>query len=159
MAIEPTAEITLLLQRWQAGDRGAEEKLWPILYDELEGLASSALRRGAGRQTLQTTELLNEACVRMLGRSERTWPHRGRFFAFAAKVMRRILVDHARRRQAEKRRGVVVETPPQRIADPSSNGDFGVLETPRWWWLSGKPGYDEPRGPLRPPVRRLESRR
>ncbi len=128
MANVPTSEITLLLNQWQAGDRGAEEKLWPVIYGELEALASSALRRKGGSPTLETTDLLNEACLRLLGKSDREWPDRGHFFAFAARVMRRILVDHERRRRAAKRKGVIVETPPQRLADPSSDRDFGVLE-------------------------------
>ncbi len=123
-----TAEITLLLNRWQAGDRAAEEQLWPIIYGELETLAASALRRKAGKQTLQTTELLNEACLRLLGNSDLAWPHRGHFFACAAQVMRRVLVDRERRRWAAKRRGEVVETPAERIADPSSERTYGVLE-------------------------------
>ncbi len=123
-----TAEITLLLQRWRAGDREAEEKLWPILYGELKGLASAALCRRGRSQTLQTTELVNEACLRLLGSSGPTWPDRGHFFAFAAKVMRHILVDHARQRRAVKRRGVIVDMPLQLLADLSSDRAFSVLE-------------------------------
>ncbi len=122
------AEITLLLNRWQAGDHTAEEELWPILYGELEALATSALRRRGGNATLQTTELLNEACLRLVGRTDLAWPHRGHFFAFAAKVMRRVLVDHARRRQAVKRKCAIDATPAERIADPSSDRAYGVLE-------------------------------
>ncbi len=125
------ADITLLLNRWQTGDDTAEQELWPILYAELEALASSSLRRGGRAQTLQTTELLNEACLRIVGGRDRAWPSRGHFFAFAAKVMRRVLVDHARRRQAAKRRGESADTPPGMIADPSSDRAFGVLEIDR----------------------------
>ncbi len=122
-----TAEITLLLHQWQAGDRRAEEKLWPVVYGELEVLASSALRRRGGSPTLQTTDLMQEACLRLLGSSDRLWPDRGHFFAFASKVMRRILVDHERRRRAAKRNGSIVGAPSQ-IADPSSGRAFDVLE-------------------------------
>ncbi len=123
-----TADITLLLEQWQAGDRAAEKELWPMLYPELEALASSSLRRRGGSPTLQTSELLNEACLRLLGRSDREWPSRGHFFAFAAKVMRHVLVDHARRHQAAKRDGEICRTPPGLLADPSSGRAFGVLE-------------------------------
>ncbi len=128
MADVRTAEITLLLGQWQAGDQAAEEKLWPILYPELEALASSSLRRVGGSPTLQTTELLNESCLRLLGSSDLGWASRGHFFAFASKVMRRVLVDRARRRQAAKRQGETCATPPGKLADPSSGRVFGVLE-------------------------------
>lgn len=123
-----TNEITLLLERWQGGDRAAEKALWSILYPELKTLASSALRRKGGSPTLQTTDLVNEACVRLLGRSDLSWPSRGHFFAFAAKIMRRVLVDHARRRLAAKRRGEIVEASEGFLADPSAERRFGVLE-------------------------------
>jgi len=127
-ASRSTAELTLLLHRWQAGESEAEKKLWPILYGELEALASGALRRRGGSPTLQTADLLNEACLRLLGSSDCFWQHRGHFFAFAATVMRHVLVDHVRRRQAAKRQGAFVETPPEMIADPGSGRAFGVLE-------------------------------
>ncbi len=128
MGNAPAADITLLLRQWQAGNHEAEEQLWPILYAELEALATRALRRRGGNPTLQTTELLNEACLRLVGSTDLAWPHRGHFFAFASKVMRRVLVDHARRRRAAKRQGEIDPTPPERIADPSSERAYGVLE-------------------------------
>lgn len=128
---EPGSEITLLLGRWQAGDHAAQEELWAILYPELETLVSRALGSG-GRTALQTMDLLNEACLHLLGRPDLAWPSRGHFFAFAAKVMRRVLIDQARRRQSAKRKGeILLDTPAEQIADPKAGHAFDALEVDR----------------------------
>lgn len=94
--------VTRLFSRWRAGDEASAEQLMPQIYGELRGLAGSYLRRERQGHTLQPTELVNEAFVRLLG-SEVEPNDRTHFFALAAQAMRRILVDHARRRRAAKR--------------------------------------------------------
>lgn len=100
------AEVTVLLQAWQQGDRAAFDRLVPLVYDELRSLARAQLRRDAGQWTLQATALVHEAYFRLAG-AEIDWEGRSHFFAIAARVMRQVLVDEARRRQAEKRGGGV----------------------------------------------------
>lgn len=100
----PRAELTALLHAWQQGDRDAFDRLVPLVYDELRSLARAQLRRDAGQWTLQATALVHEAYVRLAG-ADVSWQGRGHFFAIAARVMRQVLVDEARRRQAEKRGG------------------------------------------------------
>jgi RNA polymerase sigma factor (TIGR02999 family) len=96
--------ITRLLQEWQGGDAQALDRLIPLVYDELHTLASRYLSRERRDHTLQTTALLNEAYLRLAGR-EANWQNRAHFFGVAAQVMRRILVDHARRDGRVKRGG------------------------------------------------------
>ena len=96
--------ITRLLQEWQSGDPQALERLIPLVYDELHALASRYLSRERRDHTLQTTALVNEAYMRLAG-SESEWQNRAHFFGVAATVMRRILVDHARRDRRVKRGG------------------------------------------------------
>lgn len=100
--------ITLLLRRWREGSHDAEQELWSVLYDELKLLARGVLRRQAGRRRLGTTTLVHEAYLRLLGPAASTleWNDRGHFFAVAARAMRFVLVDEARRRLAGKRDGV-----------------------------------------------------
>ena len=102
---QPNQDITQLLVKWSNGDKAALDELIPLVYDELRKLAASHLRRQAGPQTLQATALVNEAYIRLAHRSGASMQHRAQFFGLAAKVMRDILVDHARRRQAAKRGG------------------------------------------------------
>jgi RNA polymerase sigma factor (TIGR02999 family) len=102
---QPKQDITQLLVKWSTGDKAALDELIPLVYDELRKLAASHLRRQAGPQTLQATALVNEAYIRLAHRSDASMRHRAQFFGLAAKVMRDILVDHARRRQAAKRGG------------------------------------------------------
>lgn len=118
-ALSP-AEITRVLHDWKAGQQDAADRLIPIVYRELKALASRQLAREWRMNHLQTTEIVNEACVKLLGQHAVDWQNRGHFFAIAAQLMRRILVDHARRRNAAKRDpGPVVEiwseTQPQQI--------------------------------------------
>jgi RNA polymerase sigma factor (TIGR02999 family) len=101
----PDQGITELLVKWGAGDKAALDALIPLVYDELRRLANSYLRRRAGPHTLQATALVHEAYVRLADRQGPSMQHRAQFFGLAAKVMRDILVDHARRRLASKRGG------------------------------------------------------
>jgi RNA polymerase sigma-70 factor (ECF subfamily) len=97
-------EITRLLGDWQGGDRRAIEKLAPYLYDELHRIAASYMRGENTGHTLQTTAVVNEAYEKLAG-NQAEFVDRHHFFALAARIMRRILVDHARQKRAAKRGG------------------------------------------------------
>jgi RNA polymerase sigma-70 factor (ECF subfamily) len=97
--------ITRLLIRWSNGDRSALDELMPLVYQELRRLARSHLRRQRQDHTLQPTALVNEAYLRLLGQERVSLQNRAQFFGLAAKAMRSILVDHARRHNADKRGG------------------------------------------------------
>jgi RNA polymerase sigma factor (TIGR02999 family) len=97
--------ITQLLIDWGKGDQAALEKLMPLVYSELRRLATNYLRRERTGHTLQPTALVNEAYLKLVGQKNAKWQNRAQFFAISAQLMRRILVDHARRRQASKRGG------------------------------------------------------
>ncbi len=97
--------VTELLLAWSSGDKSALDRLLPLVYRELRQIASRARRRESPGQTLQTTALVHEAYLRLVDQSRAQWQSRSQFFAVAAQAMRRILVDEARRRGAEKRGG------------------------------------------------------
>ncbi len=97
--------ITHLLMEWSAGDERALDRLTPLVYEELRHQAARYLRRERRGHTLQTTALINEAYLRLIDAKDVHWQSRAHFFAIAANLMRRILVDHARRRDAAKRGG------------------------------------------------------
>ena len=101
----PDQSITQLLVKWGSGDKAALDELIPLVYDELRKLAASYLRRRSGSNTLQATALVHEAYVRLADQSSISMEHRAQFFGLAAKVMRDILVDHARKRLSAKRGG------------------------------------------------------
>lgn len=109
-------EATLLLQRMAQGDKQAAEHLLPLLYGELHGIAERAMA-GQQAQTLQPTALVNEACVRLLGARGQEWSSRAHFLGVAAKAMRSILVDHARKRNARKRGGDQVRVPMEALLE------------------------------------------
>jgi RNA polymerase sigma factor (TIGR02999 family) len=97
-----TSSATRLLLRWRNGDRGAFDELLPLVYDELRRLARGYLRRERVEHTLQSTALVHEAYLRLVDQNV-AWENRAHFFGIAAQMMRRILVDQARARQAAKR--------------------------------------------------------
>lgn len=99
---ETPSNLTQFLNSARAGDQSAAEELLPLIYRELRGLAGREFRGQNPDNTLQPTDLVHEAFIRLV-RSETTWENRAHFFGFAATAMRRILVDHARARQAQKR--------------------------------------------------------
>ncbi len=104
--MEPApGEVTLLLQDVRNGDLGAEERLIAVVYKELRRLAASYLRKEAQDHTLQPTALVHEAYLRLTRMEQMDWQSRSHFFGVAAKLMRNILVDHARAHHAEKRGG------------------------------------------------------
>jgi RNA polymerase sigma factor (TIGR02999 family) len=98
--------ITALLEQLSAGNRDVEAQLIPLVYGELRQLAGRYMRFERGDHTLQPTALVNEAYLRLVQQPQVPWQNRAHFFATAARVMRRILVDHARARLAEKRGGM-----------------------------------------------------
>ncbi len=104
-------EVTGLLRQWSSGDAQALEQLVPIVYNELQRLAHYHLRRERDGHTLQTTALVHEVYLRLCGKNEPHWENRSHFFAVAARVMRRILVDYSRRHGAGKRGGGAVPAP------------------------------------------------
>ena len=97
------AEITNLLHEWRRGNHGAFDRLIPLVYKELRTLASRQLAREWRQERLQTTAVVNEAYLKLFGQREVDWQNRGHFFALAANVMRRILVDHVRSQLRQKR--------------------------------------------------------
>lgn len=99
------ASVTVLLQAWAGGDREAFDRLTPMIYGELRRLARAYMRRERPGHTLSPTELVAEALLRLVGGEQPAYEHRVQFFAVAAQQMRRVLVDHARRRTADKRGG------------------------------------------------------
>ena len=99
--------VSQLLQAWGRGDLQAREDLVPLVYQQLRKRAADYLRHERRDHTLQPTALVNEAYIRLQGNQRMTWLNRAQFFAVAAQIMRRILVDHARERQAAKRAGGV----------------------------------------------------
>ena len=98
-------DVTGLLQQWHAGDADAFGRLLPLVYDELRRVARGNLRREHPGHTLQATALVHEAYLRLTGPGHPTPENRTHFFAVAARLMRQILVDHARKKQARKRGG------------------------------------------------------
>jgi RNA polymerase sigma factor (TIGR02999 family) len=102
--MKPQGGVTQLLKAWNEGDQSALERLMPLVLDELRRLAASYLRRERANHTLQPTALVNEAYLRLVDQKAR-WQNRAQFFGVAAQLMRRILVDHARVHQAQKRGG------------------------------------------------------
>jgi RNA polymerase sigma factor (TIGR02999 family) len=95
--------VTGLLQAWSAGNPNAQEELLPLVYTELRRRAAGQLRRDRRDHTLQPTALVHEAYLRLVGQRDVDWQSRTHFFALASRMMRRILVDHARARAAAKR--------------------------------------------------------
>jgi RNA polymerase sigma factor (TIGR02999 family) len=105
-AMKPSTErIELLLDAWSAGDDGARDTLVELVYPHLKRMASGKLRGETVGHTLDTTALVHEACLDLLSSDRPEWRGRAQFFAFLSTVMRRVLVDHARRRGATKRGG------------------------------------------------------
>jgi RNA polymerase sigma-70 factor (ECF subfamily) len=103
-----THEVTLLLAEWAKGNQNALNDLTPLVYRELRQLAASYLRKERKDHTLQPTALVHEAYLRLVDQTNPSWESRSHFFGVAARLMRQILVDHARRKQAGKRAGLKV---------------------------------------------------
>lgn len=105
MKPSPSQEVTKLLRAWSQGDNAALDELYQIVYGELRRLAHRYMSRETAGHTLQTTALVNEAYLRLADAKDMNWQDRAHFFAVSANVMRRILIDEARARRAERRGG------------------------------------------------------
>jgi RNA polymerase sigma factor (TIGR02999 family) len=102
-ASDQPGQITQLLERWDDGDESALDEITPLVYAELRHLAAAYLRRERPDHTLQATALVNEAYLRLVGQKHGRWQGRKHFYGIAARLMRQVLVEHARRHGAEKR--------------------------------------------------------
>jgi RNA polymerase sigma-70 factor (ECF subfamily) len=105
MADTETSETTQLLRAWAGGDRGALEQLTPHVYRELRRIAGHHMQNERAGRTMQATALVHEAYLKLIDITNVDWQHRAHFFAVSAQIMRRILLDRARRRVAAKRGG------------------------------------------------------
>ena len=116
-------DVTKLLHAWADGDRGALDELIPQVYAELHRLARSTLRREGSNKKLQTTEVVNEAYLQLVRQRHVRWQSRAHFFGIAAQLMRRILMEQARRRKATKRGGgiepIALDVTPLLAAQPA----------------------------------------
>ena len=122
-------EVTELLVDWSGGNQAALDRLMPLVYAELRRLARARLRRERPGHLLQTTALVNEAYLRLVDQRHVRWQNRAHFFAIAAQLMRRILVDHARRKGAAKRGGGVEQVSLAEIPDlPARRLDVLALD-------------------------------
>ena len=130
MQAQPTQDVTALLRAWTGGDRKALDRLLPVLYEELRRTARAYMRRERSGHTLQTTALVNEVFLRLVDIRQVQWHDRVHFLTMAAQLMRRILVDHARRRGYLKRGGGEVRVPLDELAviSPGRSSDFAVVD-------------------------------
>jgi RNA polymerase sigma factor (TIGR02999 family) len=122
-----THEVTVLLRCWRQGDIAALDRLIPLVHDELRRVARSHLRRERAGHTLQATALVHEVYLRLVGLDRMTLNNRTHFFALAATLMRQILVDYARRKQASKRGGAVTMNSPDKVSPTSRMSIVDVL--------------------------------
>ena len=120
MAEPQTSETTQLLRAWAHGDAGALDRLTPRVYLELRRLASRVMRRQPAGKTIQATALVHEAYVRLIKLDQVDWQDRAHFFACSAQIMRRILLDAARKRMAAKRGGGAAKVDLDEIPDVSA---------------------------------------
>ena len=125
----PCAEVSGLLRAWSGGNREALDKLTPIVYDELHRLARRYMSRERPGHSLQTTALVNEAYMRLVDYKSMQWQNRAHFFAVSAQLMRRILVEHARRRNLKRGGGVQhVSLEETAIVDGERDTDLMALD-------------------------------
>jgi len=120
-------DVTALLADWSRGDRGALARLLPLVYEELRRIAARQLRHERDGHTLQPTALVHEAYLRLVEQRSVRWQDRAHFLGVAAKVMRRILVDHARRQAARKRGDGAQHMPLEAILDAPAPGQVALL--------------------------------
>lgn len=125
----PTAhdEVNQLLLAWGNGDHQAQEKLLPLIYNELRRLAHNFLHRERPGHTLQTTALVHEAYLKLIDQKDARWQNRAHFFAISAQAMRRILIDSARRHTADKRGGKAEKISLEEVALVSNDPDDNLL--------------------------------
>jgi RNA polymerase sigma factor (TIGR02999 family) len=130
---DPGERITQLLQSWQQGNAQSGEEVVPLVYAELRRIARIRLSAERSSHTLQPTALVHEAWLRLMNQHGATWQNRSQFFAIAAQAMRRILVDHARRRHSNKRNGgdtpLALDTVEEIVASPLPDEEMLALDT------------------------------
>ena len=127
--MEPSAgEVTRLLAELRSGNPEARDKLIPLVYTQLHRLAARYMRRERPDHTLQPTALVNEAYVRLVSQKVASWKDRAQFFGIAARLMRQILVEHARAHQAEKRGGKVEKLPLDQVIEFSTARSRELIE-------------------------------
>lgn len=119
--------VTGLLRDWSNGDRQAQDKLFGAVYNELRRQAARYMRREPAGVSLQTTDLIHETYLRLIDQQHVDWQSRLHFFAVSAQLMRRILVDHARRRQAAKRGGSEIRLPLEETIGISTERDLDFV--------------------------------
>jgi len=122
-----STQVSELLLTWRNGDRGALDRLVPLVHDELRRLAEQCMRGERPGHTLQPTALVHEAYLRLIG-SEIAWQDRAHFFAVAATTMRRVLVDHARAKGRAKRAGRPVSLEDSLLVAPDRADDLLVVD-------------------------------
>jgi RNA polymerase sigma factor (TIGR02999 family) len=124
-----SGEVTALLRKWSDGDPDAFERVLPLVYEELHRMAARYLTGERSSISLQATALVNELCLRLLGWDAVRWQNRGHFFGVSARMMRRVLVDIARRRRADRRGGLhAVRVPLDTIDVPAAEPGADLLE-------------------------------
>ena len=121
-------DVTGLLDDWSRGDRRALDTLLPIVYAELRRIAARQLRHERDGHTLQPTALVHEAYLRLVAQHTVDWQGRAHFYGVAAQVMRRILVDHARRQAARKRGDGAQRVPLEEVAETPAVNQIAVLD-------------------------------
>ena len=128
LARSSAPDVTGLLRAWSAGNDDAFAQLVPLVYDELHRMARRYLVRERANVTLQPTALVNEVCLRLLGWDQARWQNRSHFFGVSAQLMRRVLVDIARRRNAERRGGAdAVRVPLDEVDLPTAAPDADLV--------------------------------
>jgi len=127
MAERPRHDLTGLLKAWRGGDTAALEALLPLVYAELRRLAHRYMAGERRGHTLQTTALVNEAYVRLVDAERIDWQDRAHFFAVSARLMRQVLIQHARARQADKRGGDAVRVEFDEASFPSPGRDADLI--------------------------------
>lgn len=120
-------QVTVLLRKWSEGDENALEQLTPLVYDELHRLAHQHMRRESAGHVLQTSALINEAYLRLVDQPRIQWESRAHFFGIAARLMRRILVDDARKRNSAKRGGSLIQVPLDEIENLAQHQAANVV--------------------------------
>jgi len=123
-----SAGVTQLLSKWNDGDDAVLNELLPLVYRELRRIALNHMRRERPDHTLQPTALVHEAYLRLVDQTSVTWKSSAQFFALASTMMRRILVNHAKSRQAAKRGGSVIRVPLELAAEPGEQRDVMLVD-------------------------------
>ncbi len=127
MSIDGRHEVTEILRGWSAGDGAAEERLFPLVYDELRRQARRFLAKERADNTLQPTALVHEAYLKLIDQTRVSWQNRAHFFGIASQLMRRIVVDHARAHASEKRGGAMIRLSLEDVRIPIEERADGLI--------------------------------